>query len=65
MRPLPERFSALGERVLSGFSDGLGGDVEVLAYVDETDIGRISIRQQASFSVDTYPDAEFTAFHAG
>ena len=24
MRPLPERFSALGQRMLSGFSDGLG-----------------------------------------
>lgn len=35
--------------------------LEVLAYVDETDIGRIFIGQQASFTVDTFPDAEFTA----
>ncbi len=35
--------------------------LEVQAYVDETDIGRISVGQEASFSVDTYPDAEFTA----
>jgi HlyD family secretion protein len=33
----------------------------VQAYVDETDIGRISVGQQATFSVDTYPDSELTA----
>ncbi|NIV46148.1 MAG: HlyD family efflux transporter periplasmic adaptor subunit, partial [Gammaproteobacteria bacterium] len=35
--------------------------LEVQAYVDETDIGRIFLGQPASFTVDTYPDAEFTA----
>ena len=35
--------------------------LEVQAYVDETDIGRIFVGQTASFAVDTYPDAEFTA----
>ena len=35
--------------------------LEVQAYVDETDIGRIFVGQEAAFSVDTYPDAEFTA----
>jgi len=35
--------------------------VEVLAYVDETDIGRVEIGQQASFTVDTYAEAEFPA----
>jgi RND family efflux transporter MFP subunit len=35
--------------------------VEVLAYVDETDIGRVKVGQQASFTVDTYADAEFPA----
>jgi RND family efflux transporter MFP subunit len=35
--------------------------LEVLAYVDETDIGRIEVGQLASFTVDTYPDMEFTA----
>jgi len=35
--------------------------LEVQAYVDETDVGRIFVGQQAVFSVDTYPDAEFTA----
>lgn len=34
--------------------------LEVWAYVDETDIGRIRIGQQARFSVDTYGDHEFT-----
>jgi multidrug resistance efflux pump len=35
--------------------------VEVLAYVDETDIGRVELGQQASFTVDTYADADFPA----
>jgi RND family efflux transporter MFP subunit len=35
--------------------------LEVLAYVDETDIGRIEVGQIATFSVDTYPGVEFTA----
>ena len=35
--------------------------LEVQAYVDETDIGRILVEHEATFSVDTYPDAEFTA----
>jgi RND family efflux transporter MFP subunit len=35
--------------------------LEVLAYVDETDIGRIEVGQLASFTVDTYPDMEFKA----
>ena len=35
--------------------------LEVLAYVDETDIGRVEVGQFASFTVDTYPDMEFKA----
>jgi len=35
--------------------------LEVLAYVDETDIGRVFVGQQASFTVDTFPNVEFTA----
>jgi len=35
--------------------------LEVQAYVDETDIGRVFAGQTAAFSVDTYPDAEFPA----
>jgi RND family efflux transporter MFP subunit len=35
--------------------------LEVLAYVDETDIGRVAIDQIATFTVDTYPDVEFQA----
>jgi len=35
--------------------------LEVLAYVDETDIGLVFVGQQASFTVDTFPDVEFTA----
>ncbi len=41
--------------------------LEVWAYVDETDIGRIRVGQKARFSVDTYGDREFnglvTAIH--
>jgi RND family efflux transporter MFP subunit len=33
--------------------------LEVWAYVDETDIGRIARGQTARFTVDTYPDHEF------
>ena len=33
--------------------------LEVWAYVDETDIGRIAVGQRAIFTVDTYPDDEF------
>ena len=33
--------------------------LEVWAYVDETDIGRVRIGQQARFTVDTYGDQEF------
>ena len=33
--------------------------LEVWAYVDETDIGRINPGQQAKFTVDTYSDTEF------
>lgn len=33
--------------------------LEVWAYVDETDIGRIEIGQRAVFTVDTYPEDEF------
>jgi HlyD family secretion protein len=35
------------------------GRLEVWAYVDETDIGRIQAGQKARFTVDTYPDHEF------
>ena len=35
--------------------------LEVQAYVDETDIGRIFIGQKATFTVDTYADTDFSA----
>lgn len=34
--------------------------LEVWAYVDETDIGRVEVGQQAVFTVDTYSDTDFT-----
>lgn len=33
--------------------------LEVWAYVDETDIGRVKVGQKATFTVDTYGDYEF------
>jgi multidrug efflux pump subunit AcrA (membrane-fusion protein) len=34
--------------------------LEVAAYVDEVDIGRVVIGQKASFTVDSFPDVDFT-----
>ena len=34
--------------------------LEVWAYVDETDIGRVEAGQRATFTVDTYLDTEFS-----
>lgn len=36
-------------------------DMEIHARVDETDIGRIAVGQQAHFTVDAYPDRQFSA----
>jgi len=33
--------------------------LEIWAYVDETDIGRIEVGQKAAFTVDTYMDTDF------
>lgn len=33
--------------------------LEVWAYVDETDIGRVRVGQRATFTVDTYPGRQF------
>jgi macrolide-specific efflux system membrane fusion protein len=33
--------------------------LQVDAYVDETDIGKVRVGQEATFSVDAYPDREF------
>jgi macrolide-specific efflux system membrane fusion protein len=34
--------------------------LEVNAYVDETDVGKINTGQEALFTVDTFPDRDFT-----
>ena len=55
-----------GETVAAGFSAPTFVTIvdldrlEVLAYVDETDIGRVFVGQPASFEVDTYPGVPFT-----
>jgi RND family efflux transporter MFP subunit len=33
--------------------------LEIWAYVDETDIGRVEVGQEARFTVDTYPGTDF------
>jgi macrolide-specific efflux system membrane fusion protein len=33
--------------------------LEVNAYVDETDVGKIAVGQEALFTVDTFPDKDF------
>ncbi len=56
-----------GETVAAGFSAPTFvtlvdlDRLEVLAYVDETDVGRVFAGQRATFTVDTYPDADFEA----
>ncbi|HEY6010596.1 MAG TPA: efflux RND transporter periplasmic adaptor subunit [Nitrospirota bacterium] len=35
------------------------GKLEVNAYVDETDVGKIAVGQEALFTVDTFPDRDF------
>jgi RND family efflux transporter MFP subunit len=35
--------------------------LEIQAYVDETDIGRVLVGQRATFTVDTYPEVDFSA----
>jgi HlyD family secretion protein len=34
--------------------------LQVDAYVDETDIGKVRVRHEATFSVDAFPDKEFS-----
>ncbi|HEY3447538.1 MAG TPA: efflux RND transporter periplasmic adaptor subunit [Myxococcales bacterium] len=34
--------------------------LEVAAYVDEVDVGRVKVGQKASFTVDSFPEADFT-----
>ena len=56
-----------GETVAAGYSAPTFVTIidldrlEVLAYVDETDIGRVEVGQLATFTVDTYPEKEFKA----
>ena len=59
-------FTQEGETVAASFSAPTFVTIidltrlEIWAYVDEIDIGRIKEGQEAVFLVDTYPDAEFS-----
>lgn len=54
-----------GETVTAGFATPTFVTIidldrlELWAYIDETDIGRVAEGQKATFTVDTYPDTEF------
>jgi macrolide-specific efflux system membrane fusion protein len=56
----------VGETVAASFSSPTFVTIidldrlEIWAYVDETDIGRVAVGQDARFTVDTYPDTEFS-----
>ncbi|MGA3286038.1 MAG: efflux RND transporter periplasmic adaptor subunit [Bacteroidota bacterium] len=57
----------IGQTVAASFSSPtlftIANDLkkmQVQATVDETDIGRVSIGQEATFTVDAYPDDKFT-----
>ena len=61
-----EVATQVGETVAASFASPTFVNIidldrlEVWAYVDETDIGRVEIGQPAVFTVDTYSDADFT-----
>jgi len=67
--PIPGVISSVstqeGETVAAGFNSPTFvtiidlGKLQVDAYVDETDIGRIQVGQKATFTVDSYPDRDF------
>ncbi|MFQ5792577.1 MAG: efflux RND transporter periplasmic adaptor subunit [Acidobacteriota bacterium] len=54
-----------GEAIAAGFSAPTfvtiidEGALETVAFVDETDIGRVRVSQEARFHVDSFPDKEF------
>jgi len=69
--PIPGIISSVstqeGETVAAGLSSPTFVTVidlhklQVDAFVDETDIGKIRVGQKATFTVDSYPDSEFDA----
>jgi len=56
-----------GETVAAGFATPTFVTIvdldrlEVQAYVDETDIGRVAVGQEATFTVESFPDRELAA----
>jgi macrolide-specific efflux system membrane fusion protein len=69
--PIPGIISSVstqeGETVAAGLSSPVFVTIvdlqklQVDAYVDETDIGRIRVGQRATFTVDSFPDRDFNA----
>ena len=69
--PIPGIISSIstqeGETVAAGLSSPVFVTIvdlqrlQVDAYVDETDIGRIRVGQKATFTVDAFPDRDFPA----
>jgi HlyD family secretion protein len=69
--PIPGIISAIstqeGETVAAGLSSPVFVTIvdlqklQVDAYVDETDVGKVRVGQKATFTVDAFPDREFPA----
>jgi multidrug efflux pump subunit AcrA (membrane-fusion protein) len=69
--PIPGIISSVstqeGETVAAGLNSPVFVTIvdlqklQVDAYVDETDIGRIRVGQKATFTVDSFPDRDFSA----
>ena len=69
--PIPGIISAVSTQAGETVAAGLNSPVFVIiidlrklqvdAFVDETDIGKIRVGQKATFTVDSYPDRDFNA----
>lgn len=69
--PIPGIISAVSTQAGETVAAGLNSPIFVIiidlrklqvdAFVDETDIGKIRVGQKATFTVDSYPDRDFNA----
>ena len=69
--PIPGIISAVSTQAGETVAAGLNSPIFVIivdlrklqvdAFVDETDIGKIRVGQKATFTVDSYPDRDFSA----
>jgi len=69
--PIPGIISAVSTQAGETVAAGLNSPIFVIivdlrklqvdAFIDETDIGKIRVGQKATFTVDSYPDRDFSA----